>query len=777
MATQNIPISSLPIAIGLDGSELVPIVQNGQTVRTTVNMICGDTTGFVPLTRKINTVNGIAGGGALDTDLTLKIDIFSLAENTNPSVNDWLPMNLGTSTTPVKVSPPNFYKTIFGLAEKTIPATDDFLVLYSTADAAARKIDITNLSLAFGGVPAGGAVGQALVKQSNADFDSAWDVLPLVGGGTGTALTGSLGGIVYSTASQLEILAGTATAGQIVLSGAGAAPSWSTATYPATVAAGSVLAAATDNVFTATPTPFLGVAGSVAGSIAFAGLTSGSVLIASQAVAGATNLLLPNTSGTIAASAAGPITLDPVTGQIAITGSALTSTNDTNVTVSLTGSPTIALVHPVSMTLGWIGQLAVGRGGTGLASGTPGGILGFMSAGVIASSVSLTANALILGGGVSSLPAPMASLGAANEVLHGNASGAPVWGPVSLVDDITGILGVFNGGTGLSATIANQILYSSTADVIAGLPTANSGVLITSAAGVPSISSVLPGGLSTPNFTIGAGGAITSSGPGGALGSNAFNSIAYLPLAGGTMSGSIAMGGASITGAANISALSFSAGATGGATGTVVISGATSGAATLTVAAVAGTTNFRLPVGNGAANQALITDGAGNLSYSTGVVGSVTSVSIAAGTGITQSGSPITGAGAITVNVDKATAANYYAATANKVVTADVIYPSEVAVTFGATTTFDFSTFVNAAVTLTGNITTQTLTNIMAGKSGTIRFIQDATGSRSTVWNSNFKWAGGAQPGLSTAPNAVDILTYDTITPTFILASLIPGVA
>jgi hypothetical protein len=38
-------------------------------------------------------------------------------------------------------------------------------------------------------------------------------------------------------------------------------------------------------------------------------------------------------------------------------------------------------------------------------------------------------------------------------------------------------------------------------------------------------------------LTIGAGAAITSSGPGGALGSNAFNSTAYLPLAGGTIAG------------------------------------------------------------------------------------------------------------------------------------------------------------------------------------------------------------------------------------------------
>jgi hypothetical protein len=48
-----------------------------------------------------------------------------------------------------------------------------------------------------------------------------------------------------------------------------------------------------------------------------------------------------------------------------IAGSELTKTDDTNVTISLGGTPASALLQPVSLTLGWSGQLAVGRGGTG----------------------------------------------------------------------------------------------------------------------------------------------------------------------------------------------------------------------------------------------------------------------------------------------------------------------------------------------------------------------------------------------------------------------------
>ena len=48
-----------------------------------------------------------------------------------------------------------------------------------------------------------------------------------------------------------------------------------------------------------------------------------------------------------------------------IAGSELTKTDDTNVTLSLGGTPASALLQPVSITLGWTGQLSVSRGGTG----------------------------------------------------------------------------------------------------------------------------------------------------------------------------------------------------------------------------------------------------------------------------------------------------------------------------------------------------------------------------------------------------------------------------
>lgn len=67
------------------------------------------------------------------------------------------------------------------------------------------------------------------------------NTVPLTKGGTNASLTASNGGVVYSNSSQLQILSGTATANQILLSGSSTTPSWSTATYPSTTTINQLL--------------------------------------------------------------------------------------------------------------------------------------------------------------------------------------------------------------------------------------------------------------------------------------------------------------------------------------------------------------------------------------------------------------------------------------------------------------------------------------------------------------------------------------------------------
>lgn len=80
--------------------------------------------------------------------------------------------------------------------------------------------------------------------------------------------------------------------------------------------------------------------------------------------------------------------------------------------------------------------------------------------------------------------------------------------------------------------------------------------------------------------------------------------------------------------------------------------------------------------------------------------------------------------------------------------------------TDGATINWDVSVAQVAGVTLGGNRTMAAPTNIKAGGSYALFVTQDATGSRTLTWNSVFKWPGGVAPTLSTAPGAIDIITF-----------------
>lgn len=154
--------------------------------------------------------------------------------------------------------------------------------------------------------------------------------------------------------------------------------------------------------------------------------------------------------------------------------------------------------------------------------------------------------------------------------------------------------------------------------------------------------------------------------------------------------------------------------------------------------------------------------------------------SIQVGTTTISSGSP----GNILYNnsnvlgeLNIASAANFEAGTANKILDAAAPFTSETTTTFSTTPTFDFSTFFNTKITLTNNITSVTCSNIKAAQSGTIRFIQDGTGSRTlSSMCSAFKFAGGTAPVLSTAASAVDAMVYSCSGTSYCVASLIKNV-
>ena len=80
--------------------------------------------------------------------------------------------------------------------------------------------------------------------------------------------------------------------------------------------------------------------------------------------------------------------------------------------------------------------------------------------------------------------------------------------------------------------------------------------------------------------------------------------------------------------------------------------------------------------------------------------------------------------------------------------------------TDAATIAVNFADSNNFVVTLGGNRTLGNPTNQVAGQSGSIFVVQDGTGSRTLAYSSDWEFAGGTAPTLSTAAGAVDRIDY-----------------
>lgn len=219
----------------------------------------------------------------------------------------------------------------------------------------------------------------------------------------------------------------------------------------------------------------------------------------------------------------GSISAAPVWSAISagdITGSALTKTDDTNVTLTLGGSPTTALLNAASLTLGWTGLLGLVRGGTNAdlsATGGAGQYLKQVSTGAaitvgtipatdIASGAALTKTddtnvTLTLGGtpATALLKASSLTLGwtgtlaAARlnaNVVQAITNDTNVTGSISaqtLTLGWTGILAVSRGGTAVSTFGGtNRLLYTTATDTLSSITTANTSALVTNSTGVPS---------------------------------------------------------------------------------------------------------------------------------------------------------------------------------------------------------------------------------------------------------------------------------------------------
>jgi len=127
-----------------------------------------------------------------------------------------------------------------------------------------------------------------------------------------------------------------------------------------------------------------------------------------------------------------------------------------------------------------------------------------------------------------------------------------------------------------------------------------------------------------------------------------------------------------------------------------------------------------------------------------------------------------------------ATSAEYLANTAGvKFLTPNEVWSSATypTITYATTWYLDCDDGINHQIVLTGNSTLGNVLNAKTGQSGAIVITQDATGGRTLSYGSDYSFAGGTAPVLSTAGNSIDWLFYTVGGPTYTMCSLAKGVS
>lgn len=442
----NIPISSLPVAVALDGSEYVPLVQGGTTRRATTAQISAVVgAAYVPITRQINTPlnSGLAGGGSLNTDLNLSLKISNLAEMTAPTGLDYLAINFADNDDTFKISPPNFYKTISSLTHKAVPAAGDQVPLYSLTDSAARYSTVSEILAAAGSLPAGGTTGQPLIKQSDADFDTEWATLPVSGGGTG-AITLTSHGVLLGQGTSAVAASVAMTDGQLLVGQTGADPLPKTVTGDVTISAAGVTAIGTNKVTNAMLRQ--SVALSVIGNA-----TNATANVAD--IAAASDFQILRRSGTsvgfgsinlASSNAVGSTILGPANGG--------TGVNNGTSTLTLGGS--LTTVGAFASTFTMIGATSVTFPTSGTLATTAGAAL-----------PSVLQGDLLFGSATNVLSTLAKNTTATRYLSNTGASNNPAWSQINLANGVTGILPAANGG--VSAEPVTQVTTAS-ASISAG---------------------------------------------------------------------------------------------------------------------------------------------------------------------------------------------------------------------------------------------------------------------------------------------------------------------
>ncbi|HAN37434.1 MAG TPA: hypothetical protein DCQ29_00910 [Chitinophagaceae bacterium] len=76
--------------------------------------------------------------------------------------------------------------------------------------------------------------------------------------------------------------------------------------------------------------------------------------------------------------------------------------------------------------------------------------------------------------------------------------------------------------------------------------------------------------------------------------------------------------------------------------------------------------------------------------------------------------------------------------------------------------------YASATITLTGNVSSFSITNALTNGIYILRVVQDNVGNRSiSGWSSNIRWPSAISPSLTTSPNSIDVISFWFVNPNF----------